>query len=193
MNFASSYVLAVPKKQQITSEIDSRKAANSPCCFAGAESVSDLMEDEADTNVVSAKFDSLREPRNAFTGDPYSCSNCDAFLSAISKLKPVTDHLDNKKQHMWICEFCNFENKLNNINEHELPQTDDITYLIEPPSSNPAGDINKENVNLNDIDSDLNKFLVPGKFLDPNHKKIENYLSYHFDIVSDHVLFNFKI
>ena len=47
--------------------------------------------------------------------------------------------------------------------------------------------------NLNDIDSDLNNFLVPGKFLEPNHKKIKNYLSYHFDIVIDHVLFNFRI
>jgi hypothetical protein len=47
--------------------------------------------------------------------------------------------------------------------------------------------------NLNDIDSDLNRLLVPGKFLEPNHKKITNYLSNHFDIVSDHVLFNLRI
>jgi hypothetical protein len=116
MNFASPYIYAAIKRN-----------------------------DDVDTNIVSAKFDSLVEPSNAFTGDPLSCQNCSSILSKISSLSSASQ-LDGKR--VWICEFCNFENKVK-LNDFEIPQNDDITYIIEPSSNHN----DQASVNLNDLDS----------------------------------------
>ncbi len=110
MNFASQYVLA------------SAKTA--------------AQADEADTNVVSAKFDSLVERCNAYTGDPFSCANCQVFFSKLSKLSDTTDTSGKRK---WICEFCSFENKIK-ISDFEIPQEQDITYVLEAGEIHGAGD-----------------------------------------------------
>ena len=110
--------------------------------------------DEADTNVVSAKFDSLVEPQNAFTGDSIACQNCSSFLSKISSLGSVSQ-LDGKR--VWICEFCNFENKIK-LNDFEIPQNDDITYIIEPAP------IQNDQANSNLTGSDDSSYLIYCKF-----------------------------
>ena len=41
---------------------------------------------QADTNVVSIKFDKLIAPSSMHAGDPQVCESCSAILSKISKI-----------------------------------------------------------------------------------------------------------
>ena len=84
--------------------------------------------DEPDTNIVSVKFNQLVETSLAHAGDPVKCDNCEAILSKISVVGN-TLALDGKR--IWICEFCNFENKIF-IEDNEIPREDEVTYIIEP-------------------------------------------------------------
>jgi hypothetical protein len=96
---------------------------------------------EPDTNVISAKFNTLAEVENAHTGDPFICIKCDSVLSHISKLNESPDDLaltSSTSKKIWKCEFCNFENKITVHSEKELPKRDQVTYLLEPPQTPPS-------------------------------------------------------
>ena len=84
--------------------------------------------DEPDTNIVSMKFNQLVETSLAHVGDPIKCGNCEAILSKISV---VGNTLAFDGKRIWICEFCNFENKIF-IENNEIPKEDEVTYIIEP-------------------------------------------------------------
>jgi hypothetical protein len=77
-----------------------------------------------DTNVVTIKFDKLKDVNKMQAGDPIKCQNCDAYLSNLSKVEGDDDKL-------WKCEFCSFKNHLQIENE-EIPTNDDVTYMLEP-------------------------------------------------------------
>ena len=56
---------------------------------------------QADTNVVSIKFDKLIAPSSMHAGDPQVCEACSAILSKISK---VVAEGDQKVMHLpWGC------------------------------------------------------------------------------------------
>lgn len=104
-------------------------------------------DDEPDTNVVTIKFDKLKDPSLMQAGDAIKCQNCDAYLSNISKIEAnVTATGDHKS---WKCEFCSFKNNLQ-IDNEEIPKNDDVTYLLEPApgvlNATNAADIHSEYV-----------------------------------------------
>ena len=106
----------------------------------------DAFDQEPDTNVVTIKFDKLKDISNMQAGDAIKCNNCDAYLSSISKVENLNT-IDEQKQ--WKCEFCNFENKIQ-IETEEIPKIDDITYMLQPApgvqNAATAQDINSEYV-----------------------------------------------
>lgn len=150
MNFASDYVY----KKKIDNKEHNQ---NTGLCS--------LSLPEPDTNVISARFDHLVETHNTHAGEPIFCNQCQAVLSKYSKL---TDSKENKKK-IWVCEFCNFENKIF-IEKEEIPINEEATYILETAAE----------INLN------------------QESKDSNYLIYCIDIsgsmsVTTPVNFNFKL
>ncbi|WAR09396.1 CPAS1-like protein [Mya arenaria] len=91
---------------------------------------------QADTNIVSVKFDKLITPSNMHAGDPQACDGCGAILSHMSKL------LTRGEEKVWECEFCGRDYPVD-VEEGEVPTTGDVTYMLEPglatTASGPAG------------------------------------------------------
>lgn len=78
-------------------------------------------------NVMRINFRNLKPLQECVTGEPVQCNNCKAVLTSISKLT----RRDGNRQ-LWICEYCNFENKLS-IEQDEIPKGDDFTFVVDPP------------------------------------------------------------
>jgi hypothetical protein len=90
------------------------------------------IDDEPDTNVVTIKFDKLKDPSVMQAGDSIKCQNCDAYLSCLSKVEVNKEAgVGNDDHKLWKCEFCNFTNNLQVDNE-EIPKIDDVTYMLQP-------------------------------------------------------------
>ncbi|KAL4233133.1 hypothetical protein ACF0H5_007818 [Mactra antiquata] len=86
---------------------------------------------QGDTNIVTVKFDKLVLPNNMHAGDPQSCTQCGAILSALSELKQEDD------TKVWCCEFCDTRNILD-IEDEEKPNNSDVTFMLEPALSTSA-------------------------------------------------------
>lgn len=80
-------------------------------------------------NIVKAKFDHLKETKDAFAGDPTKCRNCDAIFTLISHLSEP-DRITGKRT--WECEFCHFENKIMISDEEKKNLNNEVTFLLEP-------------------------------------------------------------
>lgn len=92
----------------------------------------------ADTNVVAIKFDQLTSPSNMHTGDPVTCTDCQAMLSHISKITK-----DGENQ-VWVCEYCGTSNPVDLVSE-EIPAEADVTYMLEPaPATTASGRSGKD-------------------------------------------------
>lgn len=117
---------------------------------------------KADSNVIAAKFDELVKPNETFAGSFFNCSKCKAIASSHS-LSNITKTNDEK--FIWTCEYCS---NLSDLSEKfmqsldEIPDKDDVTFLIEPAREEIDEEITK---NTNEIKS-LN----------------DNYLTYCIDI-----------
>ncbi|XP_046374284.1 circularly permutated Ras protein 1-like isoform X1 [Haliotis rufescens] len=85
----------------------------------------------ADTNVVSIRLNELVAPSNMHAGDPVYCTQCQAILSKLAQI--VSDGTDK----VWQCNFCG-ERNLVDVEEEEIPQMDDVTFLIEPAPATQA-------------------------------------------------------
>ena len=96
-----------------------------------------------DCNIISIKFDHLTLTNETFPGEPIKCSKCEAIMTLISRSNLKTEE-DNKK--IWTCEFCFEKNDLTSrlSTLDEIPQVDDLTYLIEPAPIK-SDSINQEN------------------------------------------------
>ena len=91
----------------------------------------------ADTNVVTIKFNQLKTPSNMHTGEVVNCAGCTAVLSHISRLKAGETGREGEK--LWRCEFCDYQNYVD-VEEEEIPQANDVTYMLEPaPCTKAAG------------------------------------------------------
>lgn len=86
---------------------------------------------QADTNVVSIKFDKLIAPSSMHAGDPQVCEGCSAILSKISKVTTEGD------QKYWDCEFCDQRNMVD-LEDEEIPTDEDVTFMLEPALSTTA-------------------------------------------------------
>jgi RNase P subunit RPR2 len=88
---------------------------------------------KADANIIAVKFDQLVLPNEMFAGDPIKCKTCEAVMSKYSKANIETS--DDKT--VWTCEFCFEENDLSKMlkNLDEIPNHDDVTFLLEPAAA----------------------------------------------------------
>ena len=102
-------------------------------------------DDEPDTNVVTIKFDKLKDVNKMQVGDPIKCKDCDAYLSSLSKVDEKKVEAGENKS--WKCEFCSSENEIQ-IEKEEIPSKDDVTYMLQPPISVQCA------ANLQDINSE---------------------------------------
>jgi len=111
-------------------------------------------EHEVDSNVLTVKFEFLKEKVGYSTGDPYICKQCEAFLNQFSVLSP----LENSEKCIWECEFCNFKNEIA-IEAEEIPKTDCIDYFIQSKSQT---DKNFKNSSYNDEEKVIFTFDTSG-------------------------------
>ena len=82
---------------------------------------------EFDTNIFKVSLNCLQDRGQLATGDATFCSCCHAVFNQSSVIMQEGD------QQIWICEFCNHRNEVN-IGEEELPQSMELTYLLEAPA-----------------------------------------------------------
>lgn len=126
MNFSSEYVLNIKSKKNVMF-----KSAKSQSSLPNIED-----EDSPNTNVVSIKFNQLKEIADMHVGDPIKCSYCDAYLSNISQVNFT-------KRPVWKCEFCQREN-YPQIDIREIPKSRDVTFIINP--SNEQDSLDSSNI-----------------------------------------------
>jgi len=80
---------------------------------------------KVDTNILTIKFAFLSDKIGYATGDPTFCKNCNSILNANSKLTWDKE----TEESTWVCEFCNFANKLQ-IEKEEVPKSNQMDYFI---------------------------------------------------------------
>jgi hypothetical protein len=160
MNFSSKYVYKKQQKQQnARTENDNNSLSNindlsfasnsfqrpiapvqhqqSATAFSlrlATPSPPNDIDDKPDTNVVTIKFDKLKDPSVMQAGDSIKCQNCDAYLSCLSKVEVNKEAgVGNDDHKLWKfgMKFCNFTNNLQVDNE-EIPKIDDVTYMLQP-------------------------------------------------------------
>jgi Mg-chelatase subunit ChlD len=91
---------------------------------------------KADSNIIAVKFDQLILPNEMFAGEPIKCGGCGAFMTAYSKKRLI------ETTKVWPCEFCAHANDLLGSlgSLEEIPNFDDVTFLIEAAPQKPATD-----------------------------------------------------
>jgi hypothetical protein len=85
----------------------------------------------ADTNILSVRFDKLKEPSLMHTGDAVMCGHCQAVFSHLSVLTNQTGDQGDDESKVWVCEFCSHSNTVDLMAE-EIPTEEDVTYMLEP-------------------------------------------------------------
>jgi hypothetical protein len=85
-----------------------------------------VWEHEVDTNILTFKFEFLKEKVAFATGDPYQCKTCEGILNKESKLEKI----ENSNKTLWICEFCGEKNEIFLENE-EIPTSDCVDYFLQ--------------------------------------------------------------
>jgi hypothetical protein len=106
------------------SDVDNSKANSSPKVKKEKRKTKIRIR-KADSNIIAVKFNQLVMPNEMFAGEPIKCKNCQAIMTKLSK-KSVNDKI-------WTCEFCATKNVLSNVtNDQEIPDHDDVTFLLEP-------------------------------------------------------------
>ena len=110
-------------------------------------------EHEVDTNILSLKFEFLKDMVEYTTGDPILCK-CDAVFNLHSNLTKI----ENSHKSIWLCEFCGDKNEIL-IEKEEIPTTDCLDFFVQ--SSN---QLNKgmKGLNYNDEQSLIFCFDVSG-------------------------------
>ena len=79
---------------------------------------------EFDTNIFKVSLECLQNKGQLVTGDAEFCKNCQGVFNKTSKI------VEENGQQVWTCEFCNTRNEVM-IGEEELPQSTEVTYLLE--------------------------------------------------------------
>jgi len=115
-----------------------------------------LYEQEVDTNILSLKFDFLKNSVPYATGDPVYCNGCNSILNKHSNIKNVD--LNMKSKYLWICEFCGVNNTIF-LEEPEIPKEEILDYFIQ--SSNQLNK-NLKDMNYNDQQNLIYCFDISG-------------------------------
>jgi len=102
---------------------------------------------KADSNIIAVKFDELTVSNETFAGETKHCSKCSA-IPTVHSLPNIKAEQDNS--FIWTCEFCAHVNKLLITSLNEIPNKEDVTFLIEPANSETTSDNNEKNLKSND-------------------------------------------
>ncbi|CDW86904.1 type a von willebrand factor domain-containing protein [Stylonychia lemnae] len=105
-----------------------------------------IFKQEVDTNVFNISMQTLKKDSELATGDPVFCKQCNAcfnFYSQVTQQAKEMIKVQNYEEEVkgdevyeqsvpqiWICEFCNFENKVD-FETEELPKSNQVTYILE--------------------------------------------------------------
>jgi hypothetical protein len=122
--------------------------------IATAKTEKKVYEHEIDTNILTIKFDFLKDKVGYATGDPFYCKECQAVLNKYSKLEPIPDSYKS----IWVCEFCNVSNEIT-IEKEEFPTSDCIDYFVQSYSQI---NNNLKDFNYNDEQSLIFCFDISG-------------------------------
>jgi hypothetical protein len=119
-------------------------------------------EHEVDTNILTFKFNFLKEKVAFATGDPIYCKECEAVFNKYSKLE---------QNDLWICEFCGHKNTMM-IEPEEIPTSDCIDYFVQSVNQIKS---NMKNYNYNDEQTLIFCFDISGSMcvstpIDGKHK-----------------------
>ena len=87
----------------------------------------------ADTNILTVRFDKLKEPSLMHTGDAVICGHCPAVFSHLSVITNRNGEQSDDESRVWVCEFCSHSNAIDLMAE-EIPTEEDVTYMLEPAS-----------------------------------------------------------
>lgn len=111
---------------------------------------------KADSNIIAVKFDELVLTNQMFAGEPIKCKKCDAIMSNLSRQSI------NLEKKIWKCEFCFEENDISKIESLEqIPNVDDVTFLLEPEPKKVSELISTEKADLSDkVKSTDNNYLM---------------------------------
>lgn len=159
------------KKKEIKSKNESKAQSQKPKMKEkNKEKEKKVYQQEIDTNVISIRFNFLKEKVPYATGDSYSCNGCKSILNIYSKLS----FIESSQKREWICEFCLYKNEISIENE-EIPNTECVDYFLQSMSQ-------KEKMNFNDEKTILYCFDVSGSMcvseaLDGKFKIKGDYLS----------------
>lgn len=80
---------------------------------------------KADSNVIAVKFDELVSTNKMFAGEPIRCKSCEAMMSETSRARISEDG------KTWMCEFCYVVNDISGYAREQVPNQNDVTFLIE--------------------------------------------------------------
>ena len=83
---------------------------------------------KADTNIISFCFDKLAATNQMFAGEPIKCKKCESILTSRKNI--------SSDMKIWNCEYCNEENEINISTLDQIPDQDEVTFLIEPAPEN---------------------------------------------------------
>jgi hypothetical protein len=110
-------------------------------------------EHEVDTNILSLKFEFLKDKVEYATGDPVLCK-CDGVFNLYSNITKI----EGSHKSLWICEFCGEKNEIV-IEKEEIPTTDCVDFFVQS-----ANQLNKgmKGLNYNDEQSLVFCFDVSG-------------------------------
>jgi hypothetical protein len=127
-----------------------------------------VFQHEVDTNILTFKFNFLKEKVAFATGDPIQCQSCQAVFNKYSRLVE-TD--------LWVCEFCGNKNNIM-IEPEEFPTADCVDYFVQSVNQIKS---NIKNFNYNDEQTLIFCFDISGSMcvstaIDGKHKFKGSYL-----------------
>lgn len=88
-----------------------------------------IYQQEVDTNVYRIQLSCLKDAASMATGDPETCTKCQAVFNMHSKLEEVKQ-MDGSVQQSWKCEFCCTVNDVC-LDEEEIPKESAVNFLVE--------------------------------------------------------------
>jgi len=148
------------KKQEAEKEISNDKKSKTEVLYSVSKMNRNLnnnqkrtFEHEVDTNILSLKFEFLKDKVEYATGDPVLCK-CDAVFNLYSNITKI----EGSHKSLWVCEFCAEKNEIV-IEKEEIPTTDCVDFFVQS-----ANQLNKgmKGLNYNDEQSLVFCFDVSG-------------------------------
>lgn len=142
MEFAGNFTFVADRPEEDMEEMSVDLAGPEPASPASNSSFQlpkppSLMRRKvrkANTNVLAVDLSTLSSDAELKAGDPFFCSSCEAVFSTCSKVEA---------NGVWVCEFCNTENK-SMLEDEEIPKSEMCDWILEPAPKHSASTQSQE-------------------------------------------------